>query len=74
MAEPVSWQAWVLCVRASLERARLGCGERAVGRLGCCSLVRKAVWAEVSFQRELVCCLGRASEEQGVRLMGNQER
>lgn len=72
--EPESWQAWVFCVRVSLERAWLGCGAGAVGSLGCCSLVRKEVWGEGSFQRELMCWLGRASEEQDVRLMGNQER
>lgn len=52
------------------ERAWLGCGEGAVGSLGCCSLVRTVEWAEGSFQRELMCWLGRASEEQGVRLVG----
>lgn len=74
MFEPVSRQSWVLCVGVWLERAWLGCGERDVGHLGCCSLIRKVVWGEGSFQRELMCWLGRASKEQGMRLMGDQKR
>jgi len=40
----MSLQAWVFCVSANVERACLGYGEGAVGSLGYCSLVRKAVW------------------------------